>query len=311
MGESATKKRITILCPVFNEEAAIPIFYDRLSKSVAPLRDKYTIELIFTNNASSDRSLEVIRQIHGTDSSVQAITLSRNFGYQASLLCGLHHARGDAIVIIDVDCEDPPEMIPEFVAGWESGHDIVYGRRDKRPESVFTQLARKTFYRLTRLIADYDFILDMAEFSLFTSRVRDEVVKNRSTFPFIRTELGFVGFRRHGISYTRQTRVQGKTHYNYVRMTQFAIGGILSSSTFLLRLAVYVGLPLALANLVALIVGCFVPNLPGLPQIYLLDATYGIAVLSILSTYLARVHKDGIQRPLFIVDWDNSLFDKT
>ena len=117
--------------------------------------------------------------------------------------------------MIDVDCEDPPEMIPKFVNEWEKGYDIVYGKRDKRPEFIGIQLARKAFYRITRLIADYDFILDMAEFSLVSARVREAILQNRTTFPFIRTEIGFVGFKRKGISYARQHRIVGKSHYIY------------------------------------------------------------------------------------------------
>jgi polyisoprenyl-phosphate glycosyltransferase len=303
------KPLISIVCPVFNEEKTIPIFHARLSKALASLQEQYNFELVFTNNCSSDGSLDAIRRIRSGDPWVQVITLSRNFGYQASLLCGIRHCRGHAIVIIDVDCEDPPEMIPDFVNGWRQGYDIVYGRRDRRPEPLMMRIARKAFYRLTRLIADYDFILDMAEFSLFSARVRDEIVNNRSTFPFIRAELGFVGFRRLALPYTRGTRVGGQTHYNYFRMTQFAIGGILSSSTFLLRISVYLGIPLAVANMLFLGASFLLAPSAGFSRLMVLDLTYLVLVSSFTSTYLARIHKDGIQRPMFIVDWEQSLFD--
>ena len=201
------KKLISVICPVFNEEVAIPLFYAELQKAIAPLRDRYDFELLFTNNRSSDGSLAAIEKLHAADPTVQAITYSRNFGYQGSLLGGLAHAQGDAIVIIDVDCEDPPAMIPRFVEQWEKGFDMVYGRRDSRPESAIMQATRKLFYRLTKSIADYDFVLYMAEFSLFTRRVKDEILKHRSTYPFIRADLGYIGFDRIGISYERHKRI--------------------------------------------------------------------------------------------------------
>jgi glycosyltransferase involved in cell wall biosynthesis len=302
------KTLISIICPVYNEEGSIPIFFRRLDTAVAPLRDLYDFELIFTNNCSSDRTHELASELCRNHAWVRLITLSRNFGYQSSLLSGLHNAKGDATVIIDVDCEDPPEMIPSFLSHWGKGYDIIYGQRHKRPEAWPIQLARKIFYRLTRLIADYDFILDMAEFSLFSRRVRELVLKNRSTYPFIRAEIGFVGFQRLGLMYTREARVQGKTHYNYWRMTQFAIGGILSSSTFFLRLAVYLGFPLAIVNLVLALLSLFFGPTEYFRDFFtFVNWSYAVAFIGVLATYLARIHKDNIQRPLYIIDWDKTI----
>lgn len=299
-------KTITIICPVYNEQEAIPIFHARLAEALAEVRKKYAVELIFTNNASTDKTLETIKNLRKEDPSIQVITLSRNFGYQASLLSGLRNSRGDAVVIIDVDCEDPPELIPRFIAEWEKGYDIVYGRRDKRPEFIGVQLARKAFYRITKSIADHDFILDMAEFSLISARVRDAIFHNRSTFPFIRAELGYVGFKRIGIPYARERRVGGRTHYNFIGMFKFAVGGILSSSTFPLRVAAYIGLPLVAANLLFLLYALWTGGQAGYRYLLLIDFSYVILIISFLATYLARTYKDGMQRPLFIIDWENT-----
>jgi glycosyltransferase involved in cell wall biosynthesis len=301
-----SKQLISIICPVYDEEGCILIFYHRLMAAIEPLRRQYDFELIFTNNASKDRTLEIIRDIRSKDSSVQVITFSRNFGYQASVTAGLKNAMGSAVIIIDVDCEDPPEMVPQFIPEWEKGYDIVYGKRDKRPEFIGMQLARKAFYRITKLIADYDFILDMAEFALFSDRVREAILRNNSTYPFIRGELGFVGFKKLGISYAREPRVFGKSHYKLMRMITFAVGGILSSSTFPLRLAVYIGFPLALVNLSFLLYRTLFAMQMDTQWIFLLDFTYTTLILAFISTYLARSYKDGVQRPLFIIDWQNS-----
>ena len=171
------KKKISVICPVFNEENTISLYYERFQKAMSCLEDRYEIELIFINNCSEDNTLSVAMNLHSQNSSVQIISLTRNFGYQSSVLCGLNFANGDAVVVNDVDGEDPPELIPKFVGLWEKGYEIIYGKREKRPEFLGLTLCRKFFYRLTRAIADNDFILDMAEFSLFTRQVRNEVLK--------------------------------------------------------------------------------------------------------------------------------------
>jgi dolichol-phosphate mannosyltransferase len=169
---------------------------------------------------------------------------------------------------------------------------VVYGRRERRPEIFLLQWARNLFYRITRRIADSDFVLYMAEFALVSRHVRDVMVRNGSTFPFLRAEIGYAGFRRLGIPYAREKRIGGKTHYNLFRMTQFAVGGILSSSTFPLRLSVYLGLPLLLANLIVGSIALWrsAPNLTQLLE--MLNGMYGIGVLMSLSVYMARAYKD-------------------
>jgi dolichol-phosphate mannosyltransferase len=298
---NVSKPLVSIICPVYNEEASVPIFFDRLSSALDPLRGTFDFELIFMNNASSDGSLACITEIRKLHDWVHVITLSRNFGYQASLTCGLSNAVGDASVFIDVDCEDPPEMIPQFLDYWQRGYDVVYGQRDRRPESAAMVAGRKFFYRITRLIADNDFILDMAEFSLISRRVRDVCLYNRSTFPFIRNEIAYAGFRRHGISFERQQRVAGTTNYNFVRMTRFAIVGILSASTFPLRFSAYAATVLVPLNLIMAAVSLFVPDVRWQALILCNWASVLLSAGSI-SLYVARTYKDGINRPLYVID---------
>lgn len=301
------ERRVTVLCPVFNEERCIAPFYERLRAALASCGDRYEFELLFSNNCSTDGTLGEILKLREKDRSVQVVTLSRNFGYEKNLVAGLEHVQSDAVVIIDVDCEDPPEMIPAFLAGWEEGHDVVYGIRASRPEPRPIQWARKAFYRLTRAIADYDFVLDMAEFSLFTERVRRQVLANRSTYPFIRAELGSVGFSMKGIRYARQRRIAGTTHYNLWRMFEFAVGGMLSSSTFPLRFVSWLGFPLALLTVLATI-GLAVGSseLRMLDLLLLANLTFLIVSFSFVSIYVARIYKDGVGKPIFIVDEDAS-----
>jgi len=306
--ESAAKARrkIAVVTPVFNEEACVEHFYVRCSKVADALKDRYEVELVFVNNASRDGTLDLILSLHGRDKRVKLITHSRNFGYQASVLSGLTHVSADAMVIIDVDCEDPPEMITDFVRHWEEGYDIVYGLRASRPEFFLLVWVRKVFYRLTRLIADWEFVLDMAEFSLVTDRVRQEVLRNRSTFPFVRSDFGYVGFRRRGIPYRREQRAFGKTHYSLVRMTQFAVGGMLTASTFPLRFVFYLALPLIFIDVVGVLGSIFSHPLP---QDALLNTNlvFLVGAVATIAIYVSRIYRDSASRPIFIVDHQNSI----
>ena len=298
-----TNPRVSIICPVYNEEHAIPLFYERLKKAIAPLADRYEFEITFTNNRSSDGTLDTICQLREHDPAVQVITLSRNFGYQASVLAGITHASGDAIIVIDVDCEDPPEMIPQFVHKWEEGYDIVYGLRANRPEPRALVFMRKFFYRLLRLTADTDIVLDMAEFALVSSRVRDVMLANKNSFPFLRAEIGYSGFQRFGIVYDRQQRTTGKSYYNLWGMFLFAAAGILSVSTFPLRMGAY-ALPLVvLINMILLLLDLTGTYVRAFKILVALDLMYCMTLLTSQGLYLARIYKNNMARPVFIIDW--------
>jgi glycosyltransferase involved in cell wall biosynthesis len=304
-----TRQLVTIVCPVFNEERTIPLFYARLVTALRDIDAKIRIELLFVNNRSHDGTLAAIRTIQEHDPRVNVITLSRNYGYQASITAGMRHARGDAILNIDVDCEDPPEMIPKLVEKWLGGADVAYGIRDKREEFFLMHLGRKLFYRATRLVADHEIVLDMAEFFLVDKRVRDAVLSTKSTFPFVRGQVGFVGFRREGIAYKRQRRIEGQTHYNFFSAARFGVGGILSSSTFPLRVLGYVGvIALALDAAFAVAILCIGDrwglNLGTRIIVAVVAMNLGWAMLAFgtLAIYLARVYKDLTGLPLYVVD---------
>lgn len=307
MSNKNTKKTVSIICPVFNEEDSIPIFYERLQTTIKPLREVYDFELVFTNNRSTDRSLEIINNICENDATVNVLTLSRNFGYQKSMLAGLSHSNGDVIIVIDVDCEDPPEMVQQFLKYWEQGYDIVYGLRDRREEPKIIELFRKLFYRLLKIISDNESIVDMAEFSLFTRRVRDVIISNQSTYPFIRNEIAYVGLKQKGIRYNREKRAAGNTHYNLINMMQFAIAGILSASTFPLRLTSYIALPLFLINLIFMILSIFGYIKISMTAIIVIDLMFLIFSVTFVSIYLARIYHDIIARPKYIIDWEHSI----
>lgn len=304
------KKQISIICPVFNEQTNILMFYERIKKVQEQVCDRYDFELLFTNNRSTDQTIKIIRSLHERDKTVKLLTFSRNFGYQASVMAGITYAKGDASVVIDVDCEDPPELILTFIEKWEQGYDVVYGIRKKRLESRIVQWMREAFYWLLHQMGDNEVIMNMAEFALITKEVRNEILSNKSTYPFLRTEIGYAGFNRIGIDYIRQNRQHGKTHYNFWGMTAFAIGGILSSSTYLLRLSAFLGIVLLPLNLIFLILNLLVSFGKAFETIVTLDLMYLVFFLAVLSIYNARIYKNAVQRPIFIVDWKQSIFDR-
>lgn len=301
--DGGSRRLVSMVCQIFNEALAIPIFYERLKVVMVSLQSTIDYELIFTNNCSTDSSLSCVSSIRDLDERVQILTLSRNFGYQASVLAGISYADGDAVLVIDVDCEDPPELIPEFIQRWLNGADIVYGERGKRPEPKALLLARKFFYVLLRAGADTDIILDMAEFALVSRRVRDVMIANKNSFPFLRAEIGYAGFHRDNVKYDRQKRTIGKSHYNVGGMFLFAIAGILSVSTFLLRIGAYLWPVIALLNIGFIVAEIIKPlSFSMFKYLVILDLFYLITLVTAQGLYQARIYKNNLSRPIYIID---------
>lgn len=293
--------QLTIICPVFNEEKVVPLFFERTLKVINELSSSYRVDLLFVNNASTDDTYSEIEKLRMKFSFVYVITLSSNVGYQRSLECGLRNNHGDIMIFIDVDCEDPPEMILDFIKVYEKGYDIVYGERIDREELYAVKMLRKIFYHIARLVADEDFILYMAEFSLITSEVRDAILEDNNSFPFIRSSIARVGFRRVGIPYKRHRRIEGRSHYNLFSMFIFAIAGILSSSTLPLRLPVYL-FPVCL--IIFFVLGA-AQIITGNPWYFLLNGLLVFAYLgstvAFTALYVARTYKNGLSRSNFII----------
>lgn len=303
-------QKLTVICPVCNEESTVAIFFERIEPVLEKLSAKYDCSLVFTNNASTDGTVDAIKKIREKHQNVYLITISKNVGYQASLECGLRTAEGDVFVFIDVDLEDPPEMILDFVHWYEEGYDIVYGDRRDRSEPGFIKLSRKVFYRVLKAVADDEVILDMAEFSLLAKHVRDAVVRDHTSFPFIRASIGRVGFKRKGLPYKRHKRVGGQSHFRLLGMAHFAIAGILSSSTLFLRLPIYI-LPFWLLVVTALCLWRVFLDSRWLDLgiVFLICAYFGSAI-SFIAIYVGRTYKNSLGRPNFVVDRKNSILQE-
>ncbi len=286
---------------LFNDVHCVRPFYDRAKAVLDGLPELGAWQIVFVNDASTDGSLEEVRRLHDQDARVKFITMARTFGYHSVVVAGLSLVESDLYAVIDVDAEDPPELLAEFYARIRGGAQVAYGIRSNRDEPMLVTVMRRWFYRINRVIADSEVVMWMAEFSMMTRQVRNAVLVPRTTFPFIRSELGYVGFKREGVPYRRAKRLYGQSHLNLMRMTQFAVGGFLASSTFLLRWVLYLSVALAvLFPALSWWEGWSLYRAAEWAIIFLLY--YALFTIPIISLYLARVYKNGVARPVYVVD---------
>jgi len=294
--------KLTVICPVFNEAGSLPVFLERFNAVRDALSDRYSVDLLFTNNASTDNSLELIKNWRKEKTYIYFVTLSKNAGYQISMECGLRSATGDLFAFIDVDCEDPPEMLIDFVRAFESERcDIVYGERVDREENFLLKSGRKLFYRVLKRIADDEVVLDMAEFSLFTREVRDAIVQETTAYPFIRASIGRVGFKRIGIAYKRGKRVAGKSNFNAQRLAGFALSAMFASSSLPLILPLKL-LPIALIIVGTLAVWRIVEPAKWIDAVIIfVVAAFLMSSISFISIYTRRSYRNSMGRPNYFI----------
>ena len=304
-------KKISILVPVYNEQDNIVFFYNRIKLTLIKLKDKYSYEIIFTNNCSTDNTINEICKIIESDQNVRLITFSRNFGRNNSQLAGIKNATGELIFMIDVDCQDPPEMLFDFIKKFEEGYEIVYGIRDRSKESIVLNLGTKIFYKTTKALADHNFTLYMGEFLLFSSNIKKEIIKVKTDKPFIRSEISAVGFNKFGINYKRELRKFGKSHYSesFYRLFSYALSGFLSTSTFLLRFGALIGFLVLVIDFLLLTINLFTNNL-NFQYFFSINLMLIIFMLASNSIYIARTHNNLLDRSNYIIDKDKSKNNK-
>ena len=296
---------LAVIVPVYNERANLAPFYGRAKAALDSLEGLSRWTIVFVNNGSSDGSLEELLALQRADARIRILTLARNFGYHAAMLAGLAETASELYAIIDVDCEDPPELFKEVYAAIQQGWSVAYGIRSRREEFPLITFGRRLFYRTVRLVADAEFVEWMSEFAMMTRQVRDAILVPKTTYPFLRAEIGYVGFKRIGVPYLRAKRQHGRSHFNFWGMIRFAVGGLLSSSTFPLRLILYMAAAVGVCVPVAV---WWLALSEG--QVTMLAALVGlyflIMTVPLLSLYLARTYKNGVARPVYVVDWSQT-----
>ena len=297
----------SIVAPVLNEEETLPHFYERIINVMEQLQEPF--ELLLINDGSTDQSYRIMQELHQQDSRVRVINFSRNFGHQAAISAGLDYACGQAIIILDADLQDPPEVIPEMVSCWKNGAEVVYAQRAKRQgETGFKLVTAAIFYRLIERITSVAIPRDTGDFRLLDRHVVDALITMREQHRFMRGLSAWVGFRQEAVSYVRQERFAGTTKYPLWKMIRFSLDAITSFSHVPLQLATTCGFVLAAISLVGIIIAIFLRLVTGAivgqaSTLILVLFLGGIQLifLGIIGEYLGRIYDEVRARPLYIV----------
>lgn len=300
------RKSLSLIIPVYFEEEVLMASYERMKQAMEAT--EYPYEIIYVNDGSTDRTLPILKEIAEQDRTVKVYSFSRNFGHQTAVTCGMDHAEGDALIIIDVDLQDPPELIPDMVKQWESGAEIVYGKRIKREgETLFKKVTAAAYYRLLSMMSAYPIPLDTGDFRLIDRKVADVFLQMREHNRFLRGMSAWMGFKAEPIEYERHERFAGSSKYPLKKMLKLAMDGITGFSDTPLTIPGMFGIGvcvLAFLGLIALIVcacTCGVaPWLWALDGIVLLQGL-AFCFMGLQGMYFNRMYDELKGRPLYIV----------
>lgn len=304
---------ISIIIPIYNEEEVLPTSYERIKAVAEDLGDSY--ELVFVNDGSRDKSLEILKTIAEKDKKAVVLSFSRNFGHQAAVSCGMEHCKGDAAIIIDADLQDPPKVIYEMVEKWKEGYDIVYGKRKTRAgETAFKKFTAFVYYRIVNGLSEFDIPKDSGDFRLISRKVIDTLNAMPEHNRYLRGMNAFVGFKTYALEYEREARFAGETKYTMKKMVKLASDGIISNSSKPLYLALYFGVAfgvIGVLGLLALIVFAIL-SACGVTETLPIDLwTIDVIVIAlagmlvsngITNLYVGRVYDEVKRRPNYIVD---------
>ena len=310
---------ISVVIPCYNEEEGIHETHRRLSGVLSTI-EGYGYEIVYVEDGSRDQTPALLRDLQAADPHVRVVYLSRNFGHQFAVTAGLAHAGGDAVVIMDADLQDPPEVVPGMLELWRQGYEVVYGvRTDREGETRFKLLTARLFYRLIRRMSDTEIPLDTGDFRLLDRRVVDAIVAMPERDRFVRGMVSWVGYRQIGYPYRRAARYAGSTKYPFAKMARFALDGLLSFSIKPLRLSTWLGFLSAgvalLAIVYALVQRLFTSDwVTGWTALIIAILFLGgvqLISLGIIGEYIGRLYGEAKRRPLFLVRERLGFADRT
>ena len=299
---------LSIVVPAYNEEEVLAEFHRRLSAALGSPPGE--AEIIYVNDGSTDRTLDAMRRLRAADPRVAILDLSRNFGKEIAMTAGLDHARGDAVVVIDADLQDPPELIPELVKHWLDGYDVVYAKRIGREgEGVFKKASAYVFYRLIQMMSRTAIPEDTGDYRLLSRRAVESLNKVREQHRFMKGIFAWIGYAQKEVPYQREARAKGQTKWNYWRLWNFALEGITSFTIGPLKVASYLGLATALVAFIyalrviykTIVYGDPVAGYPSLMVVMLFLGGIQLMTLGVIGEYLGRVFDESKQRPLYFV----------
>jgi len=303
-----TSVTLSVIIPIYNEEEVIPELNSRLRAMLDTIGESW--EVVFINDGSSDKSAEMLDELASKESRYRVLHFSRNFGHQMAITAGTDYANGEAVVIIDADLQDPPEVIVAMVKKWREGYDVVYGVRTQRAgETLFKRVTAAMFYRVMRAMVGIDIPLDTGDFRLMSHRAVLALRGLREAHRFVRGMVVWVGFKHTAVHYSRLERFAGETKYPLSKMLRFAIDGITSFSTVPLRISSYLAavlgggvLVLAAWSLwVRFIHGSAVPGWTSTLLVVTLVAAPQFLMIGILGEYVGRIYEEVKRRPLYLV----------
>jgi len=301
--------RYSIVAPCWNEEGNLPELYRRITEVLSQTGEPW--ELVLINDGSRDRTPEIMRQLNQADPRVHFIDFARNFGHQLAVTAGMDYAQGDAVILIDSDLQDPPELILEMIQKWKDGYKVVFAvRKERKGETWFKLFTAKLFYRLIYRITDVDIPLDTGDFRLMDRQVVNQMKAMKEHHRFIRGMTSWVGFKQTGVYYVREERFAGETKYPLRKMVKFAITAITGFSIFPLQLATFLGFIIAVLSalfIVAVIIArlgggeAFAGQATTLVMVLFLGSIQLIS-LGIVGEYLGRIYDEVRGRPLYVVN---------
>ncbi len=307
------KKLVTILIPAYNEEEALPILYERLVKLMDGL-PQYNFELLFVNDGSRDKTLDILKEMRKSDSRVCYVNLSRNYGKEVAMIAGFDYINGDCMINIDADLQDPPELIPEMLKYWEEGYDDVYAKRKSRKgESIFKKLTSWGYYRVLQSMTNIQIQTDTGDFRLLDRRCVEAIRQMRESQRYTKGLYSWIGYKKKEILYDRDARVAGKTKWNYRQLANLSIDGITSFTTSPLRWAAIIGMLVSLCGFIYMIIiiaktliyGIDVPGYASMMVVILFLGGLQLIFLGIIGEYLGRAFYESKGRPLYFIDCYN------
>ena len=300
---------ISVVVPVYNEMEVLPEFHARMSRVLDGL--PLNSEIVYVNDGSKDESLLFLNKIYEQDMRVAVLDLSRNFGKEIAMTAGLHKAQGDAVIVIDADLQDPPELIPRLIDEWQNGYDVIYAKRARRDgESAFKKLTAHLFYRLMRTIGQIKIPEDTGDYRLLSRRAVDALNTLSEQHRFMKGLFTWIGYRQKAVIYERDPRHAGKSKWNYWHLWNFAIEGITSYSSAPLKLASYLGLLTALGSFSfglfimvrTLLYGDPVQGYPSMIVIILFLGGVQLMSIGVLGEYVGRIFTETKRRPLYFIN---------
>ena len=303
-------KKISIVIPAYNEEEALPFLYEKMNKLMEHMKN-YVFEILFINDGSKDKTIELIKKYREKDSRYCYVDFSRNFGKEIAMMAGLDYATGDAVIFIDADLQDPPELIPELVKYWEEGYDDVYARRKSREgENFIKKFTSKMYYIVLQKMTKIEIQKDTGDFRLLDRRCVNALKKLRESQRNTKSMFSWIGYNKKEILYDRDARIAGKTKWNYMKLFDLAIDGITSFTTSPLKLATWIAIPtfiMLAVYFIYVIAKCIITNtfIQAFQAIIILILFFSgtqILLFGIVGEYLGRIFMETKNRPLYLVN---------